>query len=317
MSKVANVWVFSDNTERYADLLAGARQWGERVDVLVQHDDVVSAVKPLAADAIYVLGVNAQNQRIENYAETLASVVEKPADDARTASLILLSSTKRGKALAARLSILLNAAVVNDVTTLSIGDDGVFAEHRMYGGLAFGREKINTAIAIVTLAPGALEPAVANPAHDCPVYQASYVAPRQEILCKERRAKSLSSVDLSKAKRVIGVGRGLASQDDLRMVQGLATAIGAEVGCSRPIAEGEHWMERERYIGVSGVLLKSDLYLMLGISGQIQHMVGGNSAKTIIAINKDKNAPVFKYADYGLVGDIYKVVPALIEQLTR
>ncbi|EGH1472319.1 hypothetical protein IDQ71_001060 [Salmonella enterica] len=145
----------------------------------------------------------------------------------------------------------------------------------------------------------------------------AYIAPRHEVLCQQRRAKSLSSVDLSKAKRVIGVGRGLAAQSDLDMVHKLATVLGAEVGCSRPIAEGENWMERERYIGVSGVLLKSDLYLTLGISGQIQHMVGGNGAKIIVAINKDKNAPIFNYADYGLVGDIYKVVPALIDQLSR
>ncbi|MCU7718176.1 FAD-binding protein, partial [Escherichia coli] len=144
-----------------------------------------------------------------------------------------------------------------------------------------------------------------------------YVAPRHEILCRERRAKAASSVDLSKAKRVVGVGRGLAAQDDLKMVHELAAVLNAEVGCSRPIAEGENWMERERYIGVSGVLLKSDLYLTLGISGQIQHMVGGNGAKVIVAINKDKNAPIFNYADYGLVGDIYKVVPALISQLNR
>ena len=124
-------------------------------------------------------------------------------------------------------------------------------------------------------------------------------------------------MDLSKAKRVVGVGRGLAAQDDLKMVHELAAVLNAEVGCSRPIAEGENWMERERYIGVSGVLLKSDLYLTLGISGQIQHMVGGNGAKVIVAINKDKNAPNFNYADYGLVGDIYKVVPALISQLSR
>lgn len=104
----------------------------------------------------------------------------------------------------------------------------------------------------------------------------------------ERRAKSLSSVDLSKAKRVVGVGRGTVAESDLQMVRNLAAVLGAEVGCSRPIAEGENWMERERYIGVSGVLLKSDLYLTLGISGQIQHMVGGNGAKIIVAINKDK-----------------------------
>ena len=161
------------------------------------------------------------------------------------------------------------------------------------------------------------EPCTSDTSHQCPTETVPYVAPRHEILCRERRAKAASSVDLSKAKRVVGVGRGLAAQDDLKMVHELAAVLNAEVGCSRPIAEGENWMERERYIGVSGVLLKSDLYLTLGISGQIQHMVGGNGAKVIVAINKDKNAPIFNYADYGLVGDIYKVVPALISQLSR
>lgn len=317
MSKLTNVWVFSDNLDRYAELLAGARQWGEQVNVLVQGAEAVPAIKPLGADALYVLAEQSALQRVENYAETLVSLIEKPAAQHSPVTLILMSATKRGKALAARLGVLLDAAVVNDVTSLSVSDEGTYAEHRMYGGLAFGREKIITPVAIVTLAPGAVEPIAANPAHECAVYQANYVTPRLEILCKERRSKSLSSVDLSKAKRVVGIGRGLVSQADLSMVQELATVIGAEVGCSRPIAEGEHWMERERYIGVSGVLLKSDLYLTLGISGQIQHMVGGNSAKTIVAINKDKNAPIFKYADYGLVGDIYKVVPALIEQLSH
>lgn len=317
MSKLSNVWVFSDNVERYGELMAGALQWGEQVYALVQEASQIAAVKPFGAQGLYVLGDGCAQQRIENYAETLSSLIEKPADGHAPTTLLLLAATKRGKALAARLSVLLEAALVNDVTTFSVEADGVYAEHRMYGGLAFGKEKINTAVAIITLAPGAVEAIAANPAHDCPVYNASYVTPRLEILCTERRAKSLSSVDLSKAKRVVGVGRGLLSQEDLRMVQDLATVLGAEVGCSRPIAEGEHWMERERYIGVSGVLLKSDLYLTLGISGQIQHMVGGNGAKTIVAINKDKNAPIFKYADYGLVGDIYKVVPALIEHLTR
>ncbi|WP_145537694.1 electron transfer flavoprotein subunit alpha [Yersinia alsatica] len=317
MSKLTNVWVFSDNLDRYAELLAGARQWGEQVNVLAHGAEAVPAIKPLGADVLYVLAEQSALQRVENYAETLVSLIEKPAAQHSPVTLILMSATKRGKALAARLGVLLDAAVVNDVTSLSVNDEGTCAEHRMYGGLAFGREKIITPIAIVTLAPGAVEPIAENPSHDCAVYQANYVTPRQEILCKERRSKSLSSVDLSKAKRVVGIGRGLVSQADLRMVQELATVIGAEVGCSRPIAEGEHWMERERYIGVSGVLLKSDLYLTLGISGQIQHMVGGNGAKTIVAINKDKNAPIFKYADYGLVGDIYKVVPALIEQLSR
>lgn len=310
MSQLTHVWVFSDNVERYAELMAGARQWGQQVYAIVQGSEQAAQVKPLGADGIIVLDKPSDLQRIENYAETLAAQIREKGD-----GLLLMAATKRCKALGARLSIQLDAAMVNDATAVSVEENALFAEHRMYGGLAFGKEKLNSPLAIITLAPGVLEPIEADPTHDCPVVTAEWVAPRQEILCQERRAKSLSSVDLSKAKRVVGVGRGLAAQDDLNMVRELATVLGAEVGCSRPIAEGENWMERERYIGVSGVLLKSELYLTLGISGQIQHMVGGNGAKVIVAVNKDKNAPIFNYADYGLVGDIYKVVPALIAQL--
>lgn len=310
MSQLTHVWVFSDNVERYAELMAGARQWGQQVYAIVQGYEQAARVKPLGADGIIVLEKTSELQRIENYAETLAAQIREKGN-----GLLLMAATKRCKALGARLSIQLDAAMVNDATAVSVEENALFAEHRMYGGLAFGKEKLNSPLAIITLAPGVLEPVAANPAHDCPVVTAEWVAPQQEILCQERRAKSLSSVDLSKAKRVVGVGRGLAAQDDLNMVHELAAVLGAEVGCSRPIAEGENWMERERYIGVSGVLLKSELYLTLGISGQIQHMVGGNGAKVIVAVNKDKNAPIFNYADYGLVGDIYKVVPALIAQL--
>lgn len=311
MSKLANVWVFSDNVERYAELMAGARLWGEQVHLIVQGNEQVNQVKPLGADEIVVLEATSGLQRVENFAETITALIQEHT------GLLLMPATKRAKSLGARLSIQLNAAMVNDATSVTLDDGSLFAEHRMYGGLAFGKEKIKTTQAIITLAPGVLEPVEANASHTCPVVSAPYIAPHHEIMCQERRAKSVSSVDLSKAKRVVGVGRGLVAQNDLDMVHQLASVLGAEVGCSRPIAEGENWMERERYIGVSGVLLKSDLYLILGISGQIQHMVGGNGAKVIVAINKDKKAPIFNYADYGLVGDIYKVVPALIEHLSR
>lgn len=280
MSQLNSVWVFSDNPERYAELFGGAQQWGQQVYAIVQNTDQAQAVMPYGPKCLYVLAQNDALQRTENYAESIA-------------------------------------ALVNDATAVDIVDGHICAEHRMYGGLAFAQEKINSPLAIITLAPGVQEPCTSDTSHQCPTETVPYVAPRHEILCRERRAKAASSVDLSKAKRVVGVGRGLAAQDDLKMVHELAAVLNAEVGCSRPIAEGENWMERERYIGVSGVLLKSDLYLTLGISGQIQHMVGGNGAKVIVAINKDKNAPIFNYADYGLVGDIYKVVPALISQLSR
>ena len=131
------------------------------------------------------------------------------------------------------------------------------------------------------------------------------------------QARQSNSVDLDKARLVVSVGRGIGSKENIALAEQLCKAIGAELACSRPVAENEKWMEHERYVGISNLMLKPELYLAVGISGQIQHMVGGNGAKVIVAINKDKNAPIFNYADYGLVGDIYKVVPALISQLSR
>ena len=284
---------------------------------IVQNTDQSQAVTPFWAKCIYVLAQNDALQRTENYAESIAALLKD-----KHPAMLLLAATKRGKALAARLSVQLNAALVNDATAVDIVDGHICAEHRMYGGLAFAQEKINSHKRSLPFAPGGTrEPCTSDTSHQCPTETVPYVAPRHEILCRERRAKAASSVDLSKAKRVVGVGRGLAAQDDLKMVHELAAVLNAEVGCSRPIAEGENWMERERYIGVSGVLLKSDLYLTLGtdpaIPGRSNIWLAAIGAKVIVAINKDKNAPIFNYADYGLVGDIYKVVPALISQLSR
>ena len=127
--------------------------------------------------------------------------------------------------------------------------------------------------------------------------------------------RDTEAVDLCAAKRVVSIGRGLAAKEDLALIEGLASALEAEVGCTRPIAEGQAWLARERYIGVSGVMLSPDLFVAVGLSGQIQHMVGAAGAKTIIAINKDKSAPVFKQCDYGIIGDLYDVVPQLTAAL--
>jgi electron transfer flavoprotein alpha subunit len=101
----------------------------------------------------------------------------------------------------------------------------------------------------------------------------------------------------------------------MAMINELAQLLGAEIGCTRPLAEGLDWLPRERYIGVSGAFLKADLYVGVGVSGQIQHMVGVTDSRVIVAVNKDDHAPVFEFADYGIVGDLYQVVPALIAAL--
>ena len=116
------------------------------------------------------------------------------------------------------------------------------------------------------------------------------------------------------AKNMTG-GRGFAEEADLQLMRDVAAKLGGECGCSRPLAEGVDWMPREAYIGVSGMMLAPKMYLGIGISGQMQHMVGVNHAGTMFAVNKDKNAPIFKQCDYGLVGDLKDVLPKLAAAL--
>jgi electron transfer flavoprotein alpha subunit len=123
--------------------------------------------------------------------------------------------------------------------------------------------------------------------------------------------------NIGDADKVCSVGRGLAAQEDLTIIQELAAAMGAEVGCSRPIAEEKQWLPLERFVGISGQEFKGSLYLAIGISGQVQHLAGIHDAKIIAAINSDEKAPIFSYADYGIVGDLYDIVPRLTQILKK
>ena len=149
------------------------------------------------------------------------------------------------------------------------------------------------------------------------MHTVQWQAPANAVTRTATQARQSNSVDLDKARLVVSVGRGIGSKENISLAEALCQTIGAELACSRPVAENEKWMEHERYVGISNLMLKPELYLAVGISGQIQHMVGANGAQTIFAINKDKNAPIFQYADFGIVGDALKILPALTAALAR
>ena len=312
MSKLSNVWVFSDIASRLPEMIAAGVALGEKVSAFIIGTEAeINAAYSFGATHVYYLGEKDSQRIIEDYSHTMAKVVSDTAD---SNNLILIAPTKRGKALASKLGVQLQAGVVNDVSEISI-EGGIYAKHLAYGGLAIAEEKVNSPIAIVTLSSGVFEAQTADISRVGEAVNVTFVQPQMAINCIERRAKQGESVDLGKAKRVVGVGSGIGSKENLQVAAELSAIIGAELGCSRPIAETEKWMERERYIGVSGVMLKPEIYFALGISGQIQHMVGALGSQTIFAVNKDKNAPIFQYVDYGIVGDINKIIPALISVL--
>jgi electron transfer flavoprotein alpha subunit len=314
MEKLSNVWVFSDSESRLGEIIAGALSLSENVSVLVLGDSAsVQQAFSFGAGKVINLGEKTPERLTEDYADTIAQVIagaDKPA-------LILLPATRRCKALAAKLGAKLKAGVLNDASGIVIEDGAVRVKHMVYGGLAISEEKIISPIAIVTVAGGVFAPNVADESRTGETVKTEFVAPSAAIRRLNTHVKPGESVDLSKARIVVSVGRGIGSKDNIAQAQALCAAIGAELGCSRPIAENEHWMDRERYIGISGIMIKPDVYLALGVSGQIQHMVGVSDAQTIVVVNKDKNAPIFQYADYGIVGDLFKVLPVLTQALHK
>lgn len=298
------IWVFAEKESALTELCGGARQLGDRVEAVVIGTQDQQGVN--GADKVWSIPTQ-EGAMLEDYTETLASLVnqEKP-------ELLLVAPTKRGKLIAGRLAAMIGASVMTDVMELTQGGE---TKRMVYGGAAIRSEKAATATAIAMVGPGVLAVSPEAATSQGEMETVDFVEPKMKLKLIGKEQKPKVSVDLASAKRVVGVGRGIAQAEDIAMARQLAEVIGGEVGCSRPIAEGEKWMPKECYIGVSGLMLAPEVYFALGISGQVQHMVGVNRSKVVIAINKDKNAPIFKQADYGLVADLYKVLPALIEQL--
>ncbi|CAB5602654.1 FAD-binding protein [Providencia hangzhouensis] len=313
MSKLSTVWVFSDMTSRLPELIGGALTLGEQVNVFALDEAQSSQAFQLGATQVFQLAGKPDDRIIEDYADTIVSTIKQHGDK----GLLLLPNTRRGKLLAARLGARLQAVVSNDATAVTIESGKPAIKHMVYGGLAFGQETLDSAFSIATLTSGTFEAAPSDASRNGTAQATQWVEPKQSIVRTSIQKKAGSSVELDKARLVVSIGRGIGSQENIAIAKTLADTIGAEIACSRPVAENEKWMEHERYVGISNLMLKPELYLAVGISGQIQHMVGANGAQTIVAINKDKNAPIFQFADYGIVGDLFKILPALTQQLAK
>jgi len=167
---------------------------------------------------------------------------------------------------------------------------------------------------MATVPPRTFEPAQPQPGRSGEIRELPS-APASPVQVIGRAPRQKGSVDITEAKIIVSVGRGFAKKEDIDLARQLAQVLGGEVGCSRPIAEELQWLPEEVYMGISGKKVKPDLYLGIGVSGQVQHITGIRDSKVIFAINRDENAPIFDAADYGIVGDLYSVVPMLIDEL--
>jgi electron transfer flavoprotein alpha subunit len=247
----------------------------------------------------------------ELYAEALYEIAQK-----NDAKILLIPSTKRGKGLAPRVAQKLGAGCVTDATAVELKDGDLLISRYALGGNTVAGEVIKTAHKVGTVMPKTFE---LGPKEDKKgeVVKAdlNLKAPRVRIV--ERQEKVGEKVNLEAAEILVCIGRGLEKKEDLKIVKQLAKALGAEIGCTKSLCTDYQWLSEDRLVGLSGKKTSPRLVISLGISGQIQYTVGIRRARIAVAINKDKQAPIFAMSDYGIVGNLYDVVPLLAEKLKR
>jgi electron transfer flavoprotein alpha subunit len=295
------VYIYSDRKNLAAELVGFARHAGLESVVLAM-GAAGADYQGLGADKILDIGM----APAENYVRALANYLKTQRID-----LFLVGASMRGRDVAARVAGYLRAPLCADVNTI-VSDGGAFIiERMMYGGAVNSRQKL-PAGGVATVTSGVFQPAVGQSVIE------------SLSLEEDRRVERIScepvvrsSEDLGKADRVVSVGLGLKQEQDLGLILQLAEALDAAVACSRGVAEERRWLPAENYVGISGSVISPDLYLACGISGQIQHTYGVRRAKVIVGINNNEKAPIFNAADYGIVGDLYQVIPALIAELQK
>ena len=318
MSENNGVWVFSEKSDLFLEILGKARELADRLQtelaaVLIGSNiqEKASELIRYGADKVYLI----DSPVFERFqAEAYLGVLHDLASNYRP-EIMLIGSTKNGKPLAARLATRLNVGCVPDCARLDVDDKRrLIGERITYGGNATATIAFRTKPQIATIPPRAFEkPEPKDHKGQLIRLDVKTEEPKTEIV--ETRPLETSSVRIEEAEVIISCGRGLEKKEDKVLLDELATALRGQVGCSRPLAEDRKWFSE--WVGLSGHKVRPKLYIACGISGVIQHVAGIRDSKVIVAVNKDEQAPIFEIADYGIVGNLYEILPALKEVLKR
>lgn len=236
------------------------------------------------------------------YTAALAQVAEKAA-----ASVVVFSNNTDGKAIAPRLSARLKAGLASGAVALPETSGDFIVKKSVFSGKAFANVKIATPVKIISVSPNSFTAEAGEGMAQIVPTDVTVNAPKIKVTRVQRQS---SEVPLAEAERVVSGGRGMKGPENWGILEDLAKALNAALACSRPVADA-HWRPHNEHVGQTGGAIAPNLYLAVGISGAIQHLAGVNRSKTIVVINKDPEAPFFKAADYGIVGDLFEVVPKL------
>ncbi|HRR40068.1 MAG TPA: electron transfer flavoprotein subunit alpha/FixB family protein [Syntrophales bacterium] len=317
---MAGVWVLGENREQLFELLSIGRSLADRYGttlVAFAFQDAQAARDCIAhgADRAVVLKYQGQEGPLDVFLPAIVEEVKGKDPD-----MLLIASTYKLKELAARIAERLKAGLCSDCIRLVFneGEKSVEMERLMYGGSAIQRVICLSRPAMATIPPGTFEKAEAGSGRVKEGDVDEIVQTHESaVTILERKVRERESKDIREARTVICVGRGFEKKEDIKLAEELATVLRGEIAGTRPVTEEMHWLPESRCIGLSGIQVRPDLYIGLGVSGQIQHVTGLRDAKVICAVNRDANAPIFGVSDLGIVGDLYDVVPKLVDELKK
>ncbi|HEX6525045.1 MAG TPA: electron transfer flavoprotein subunit alpha/FixB family protein [Streptosporangiaceae bacterium] len=243
-------------------------------------------------------------------AELLAQLVRQ-----KSPALVLIAGTGQGKEIAGRLAVKTDSGVLTDAVDLVPGDDGPVAEQSVFGGATVVHARVRRGTPIVAVRPNAISPEASSGDAELVAVELDS-SPSGARILERVVAERGERPDLTEASIVVSGGRGTGGSEGFGLIEQLADALGAAVGASRAVTDAG-WYPHQFQVGQTGKTVSPQLYMAIGISGAIQHRAGMQTSKTIVAVNKDSEAPIFELADFGVVGDLFKVVPQMMEEIGK
>jgi len=315
-----SVLVFIDQTEGHIkkssfEAAAYAAQTAEKLGTTAEavvlgsvNDDLASLGNYGIKKVHTVADASLNNLDAQVYAKLVAQVAE-----ATGADVVVFSNNTSGKAIAPRLSVRLKAGLVSGAVALPETANGFTVKKSVFSGKAFAHINVTSAKKIISLNPNSFSITTTGGTAEVLPFAATADAPKVEVTAVN---KVTGEVPLSEADIVVSGGRGLKGPENWGLITELAQLLGAATACSRPVAD-IHWRPHHEHVGQTGLAIAPNLYIAVGISGAIQHLAGVNRSKVIVVINKDPEAPFFKAADYGIVGDAFEIMPKIIDAVKK
>jgi electron transfer flavoprotein alpha subunit len=288
---------------------------GQVIAAVLGNDDMKGYAETLAqygADQVYVVS----DPRLEPYTTDAYHQVFTQLIEAVHPDAIFMGHTAVGKDLAPRVAARLKLGLISDCVHLSVEGEDILFTRPIYAGKAFEKRKINEGIVFATIRPNNFE--IGQPDESRTANTVPFQAEIKDLrtIVKDIVRKASGSIDLTEAKIIVSGGRGVKNENGFKPLYDLAEVLSAAVGASRGACDA-NYCNYSMQIGQTGKVVTPDLYIACGISGAIQHLAGMSNSRVIVAINKDPEAPIFKVADYGIVGDLFEVVPLLTEEFKK